>query len=165
MDKKTAGGGPLFDIGIHCLDSMRFVLNDDNVQTVKSLMTPDHSTGNVEKTSVLSLQFSRGTLATIYSSYVSSYRQGFIEFFGTKGSISAYQFTPSNVDAVLELKFGKEGNLENIKKENIHVPDLYKREIEHFSDCILNGTNPVIENTSSLHNQEILDLAVDNAKK
>ena len=165
LDKQTAGGGPLFDIGVHCLDSMRFVLNDDRVKTVKSLMTPDHTTGYVEKTSVLSLQFFQGTLATIYSSFVTSYRQGFIEFFGTKGSISAYQFTPSNIDTVLEIKFGKDGNLADVKKENIRVPDLYKLEIEHFSDCILNGTIPSIGNKNSLHNQEILEMAVNNAKK
>jgi 1,5-anhydro-D-fructose reductase (1,5-anhydro-D-mannitol-forming) len=165
LDKEAAGGGPLFDIAIHCLDSIRFVLNDDHVQNVKSMMFPDHSGGNVEKTSILTLQFSKGTLAAIYSSYDTPYRQGFIEFFGTKGSVSAYQFTPSNTDTILEFKFGKEGKIERIEKENIHVPDLYTCEVEHFSDCILNGTMPVVKNENSLHNQEILEMALNDSKK
>ncbi len=165
LDKHAAGGGPLFDIAIHCLDSLRFVLNDDRIQSVKSILMPVHSAGNVEMTSVLSLQFSTGILSTIYSSYQSSYRQGFIEFFGTKGSVSAYQFTPSNVDAQLEIKFGKEGKIERVEKEDIHVPNLYISEIEHFSECILNNTKPVVTAMNSLHNQEILEMALNDSKK
>ena len=165
LNKETAGGGPLFDIGIHCLDTMRYILDDDTVETVKSIMMPNHSTGNVEKTSVLALQFSQGVLATIYSSFESSYRQGFIEFVGTKGSISAYNFTPSNTEAVLEIKFGKEGKIDSIEKENFSIPNLYVKEVEHFSDCILHDKHPLITNTNSLHNQEILERAIHDSKK
>jgi predicted dehydrogenase len=109
LDKKNAGGGPLFDIGIHCLDSMRFVLNDDQVIKVNNLMNPQHTETGVEKTSLLSFQFSKGAIGSVYSSYESSYRQSFIEFYGTKGSISAFYFTPSNTPVTLEIKIGKDG--------------------------------------------------------
>jgi xylose dehydrogenase (NAD/NADP) len=160
LDKSEAGGGPLFDIAIHCLDSMRFVLGDDRAAAVQSLMKPDRASGNVELTNVLALQFSKGTLATIYSSYETPYRQGFIEFFGTKGSISAFQFTPSNTDTELEIKFGMNGKIDRVEKEAIRVPDLYTLEVEHFSDCIQQGTSPQITMEHSLHNQEILERAV-----
>ncbi len=160
LDKETAGGGPLFDIGIHSLDTIRFVLNDDQAVSVKSLMNPDHSTGKVEMTSVLSLQFSKGTLATIYTSYETPYRESFIEFIGTTGSISAYQFTPSNTETFIEIKRGKNGLVDSVEKETFHVPNLYTLEVEHFSDCILNDTEPSITVKDSLHNQEILEKAV-----
>lgn len=164
LDKETAGGGPLFDIGIHCMDTMRFVLNDDQVVNVKSFMNPDHSSGNVEMTSVLSLQFSKGTLATIYTSYETPYRESFIEFIGTTGSISAYQFTPSNTETFIEIKRGKNGFVDSIEKEAFRVPDLYTLEVEHFSDCILNDSEPIITVKDSLHNQEILEKAVFSVK-
>jgi predicted dehydrogenase len=165
LDRKEAGGGPLFDIAVHSLDSMRFVLGDDRATAVQSLMKPDRDSGAVEMTNVLSLQFSKGTLATIYSSYETPYRQGFIEFFGTKGSIAAYNFTPSNTDTELEIKFGANGRVDRIEKEPIRVPDLYTLEVEHFSDCILNGKEPEIAVDESLHNQEILERAVAGDKK
>ncbi|MFA5832647.1 MAG: Gfo/Idh/MocA family oxidoreductase [Bacteroidota bacterium] len=165
LNKETAGGGPLFDIGIHCLDTMRYILNDDTVETVKSVMMPNHATGNVEKTCVLALQFSKGVLATIYSSFESAYRQGFIEFVGTKGSISAFNFTPSNTETTLEIKFGKDGKIEKIEKENITVPNLYIKEVEHFSDCILHEIKPIVTNKNSLQNQEILERAIIDSKK
>ncbi|MCK9408309.1 MAG: Gfo/Idh/MocA family oxidoreductase [Bacteriovoracaceae bacterium] len=160
LDRNEAGGGPLFDIAIHCLDSLRFVLNDDRVTAVQSLMKPERTSGKVEMTNVLSLQFSLGTLATIYSSYETPYRQGFIEFFGTNGSISAFHFTPSNTDTELEIKFGVNGRIDRIEKEQIRVPDLYALEVAHFSDCLLRNEEPCVTMDHSLHNQEILERAV-----
>lgn len=161
LDKKNAGAGPLFDIGIHCLDSMRFVLNDDHIVNVNNMMNPQHTETEVEKTSLLSFQFSKGTIGTVYSSYESSYRQSFIEFFGTKGSISAFYFTPSNTQATVEIKMGKEGLIDSIQREEISVPNLYELEISHFSDCILNDTSPIVDAKTSLHNQHILELALN----
>ncbi len=160
LDKNAAGGGPLFDIAIHCLDSMRCILNDDRVEVVKSLMQPNHTASSVEKTSLLSLQFSKGTIATIYTSYETPYRQAFIEFFGTKGSMSAYHFTSSNTNTALEIKFGKEGKIDRIEKEEIYIPNLYTLEVEDFSNSILSNSVSVVNNKSSLHNQEILERAL-----
>jgi len=160
LDKKNAGGGPLFDIGIHCLDAIRFVLNDDHVMKVYNLMNPLHSETGVEKTSLLSFQFSKGTIGSVYTSYETAYRQSFIEFFGTKGSISAFYFTPSNTPTILEIKMGKDGLVDVVNREEISVPNLYELEISHFSDCILNNTNPIVDAKSSLHNQHILELAL-----
>lgn len=160
-DKNAAGGGPLFDIGIHCLDAIRFVL-DDTVVSVQSMSRSDNDARKVEKANAMTLRFSKGVLAAIYSSFESSYRQTFIEFMGTKGSISAYYFTPSNTPVILEIKTGTMGNLAGVTKEEIKVPNLYQLEVTHFSDCIINNTVPIITTESSLHNQEILDLALKN---
>lgn len=159
LNKEEAGGGPLFDIAIHCLDSLRYVLNDDTVDLVQSIRRTNPAAGSVEMTSVVSLKFSSGVLATIFSSYEPPYRQGYIEFFGTKGSIAAYQFTPSNTETVLEIKYGRNGRYDEIIKEHIRVPDLYLLEVEHFSDCILRDAPPIMTLHDALHNQEILDRA------
>lgn len=162
-DKNAAGGGPLFDIGIHCLDSLCFIL-DDTVDRVQSLMRNGDNVNAVEKTNVMSLRFSQGTLAAIYTSYESAYRQSFIEFIGSKGSVSAYNFTPSNVPATLEIKYGNSGTLDRVMKEEFNIPDLYQLEITHFSDCIMNGKEPAISAASVLHNQQILDIALNTAR-
>ncbi len=160
LDQKEAGAGPLFDIGVHCLDTMRFILGDDRVADVRSMMNNTPTSGKVETANVLSLHFSRGTLGTIYTSYETPYRHGFIEFFGTEGSISAFNFTPSRVEAVLELKRGEKGLVGSVTTERFTVPDLYTIEVERFSECILNGSEPPVPLEQSLHNQEILERAV-----
>lgn len=160
LDPKEAGAGPLFDIGIHCLDTMRYVLGDDRVVSVKSLLQPDRASGEVERTSVLSLGFAGGALGTIFSSYATPYRQTFLEFFGTAGSVSAYQFTTGSSESVLEIKRGEQGLASAVDRETYRIPNLYVMEVEHFAERILSGTAPVIPLESSLHNQEVLEQAV-----
>jgi len=162
-DKSIAGGGPLFDIAVHCLDAIRFVL-EDTVSEVQSILRPSESLSLVEKSSHLSLRTTRGVMCSIYSSFEAPYRRTFIEFIGTKGTISAYDFTPSNISVVLEKQTGVSGLIGKKEQERIIIPDLYEREIAHFSECIINGTEPVIDSFSALHNQEILDRALQNSR-
>ncbi len=157
-NKRIAGGGPLFDIGIHCLDSLRFILNDE-VADVKSLMRGDNG-DHVEKTNVLALRFKKGQLGTIYSSFETGYRQTSIEFQGTLGSVSASKFTPSKTSSIIETRFNTDGMIGDILKEEIIVPDLYELEVSHFSDCILHDQQPMVSAESSLHNQFILEQAI-----
>ncbi|MFA6541744.1 MAG: Gfo/Idh/MocA family oxidoreductase, partial [Bacteroidota bacterium] len=157
-NKETAGGGPLYDIGIHCLDSLRYVL-DDEVKNVTAMRRGFDET-KVESTSLLSLQFSKGPLGSVYSSFEAGYRQTYIEFQGTAGSVSAFNFTPSRTHSVIETKIGKDGSIGDVQKEEIDVPDLYELELSHFSDCILHNTEPLITAESALHNQFVLEQAV-----
>ena len=36
-----AGAGPIFDIGVHCIDTLRFILQDDATQEVVEVIGPD----------------------------------------------------------------------------------------------------------------------------
>jgi predicted dehydrogenase len=161
-DKQIAGGGPLFDIAIHCIDALRFVL-DDTVTGAHSVMSTGGEKNIVERSNIVSMRFTKGTIASVYTSFEAPYRQTFIECIGTSGSVSAQNFTPSNVTATLEVKKGKEGRIENVVQEEFLIPDLYELEISHFSDCILKNHDPFISAESALHNQEILEYSLKNS--
>lgn len=163
-DPVTAGAGPLYDIGIHCLDTMRFVLNDERVRTVQSIMHPAPGSGHVEGTSVLSLAFNSGTLATIHSSFEQNFRESYIEFMGTEGNIAAHQFSPSNTDTHIDIIRGVEGRREHVVQEPFHVPDLYTLEVEELARSIIERREPSIPVAEALHNQEILETAMNGAK-
>lgn len=85
-DPKVAGGGPIFDVGVHCLDTMRFLL-DDEVAKVHSVRSPQISS-STELTAFLSLQFTRGTPGSIYCSYETSFRRSYIEVVGESGVLA-----------------------------------------------------------------------------
>jgi hypothetical protein len=46
-DSAIAGAGPIFDIGVHCIDTLRFVLNDE-VTRVSASAASDERSGDVE---------------------------------------------------------------------------------------------------------------------
>ncbi len=160
-DMKTAGGGPIFDIGVHCLDTLRFVLDAD-VLSVAGKLEPIPSTARTETTVSLSLRLTNGTLASIHCSFDSSVRRSMMELIGTDGMLSATHFTVG--DRVTPLTIAQ-GAGENAQTEMITVPNLYVEEITHFSKCILEKRKPSIPGDEGLKNQIVLDAALKVEKR
>ena len=63
-DATLAGGGPIADVGVHCVDALRYILQDEVVQ-VSAQATRDAASRDVEAAAALVLGFSRGTLGTV----------------------------------------------------------------------------------------------------
>jgi len=159
FDQKIAGGGPLFDVGVHCLDTMRFIL-DDEVVSVKSHLEPPPTDTRTESTATVLLRFSRGRLGTIYCSYATPIRKSFIEVVGTDGILSARNFTLSNATIPLSFVKGNNDKEDAMTVEEIPVPNLYVDEVTRFSNCILTGAKPEIDGGVGLANQRVLDEAL-----
>jgi predicted dehydrogenase len=56
-DAKIAGGGPIADVGVHCIDALRYILSDEVVRVTVSGMSDQ--AGEVEAAAVLSLEFAK----------------------------------------------------------------------------------------------------------
>ena len=149
----------MFDVGVHCLDTLRFVL-DDEVVSVKSFLQPVPTELRTEEVANLSLAFSRGTLASIHCSYRAPMRRRYIEIVGEKGMMSSPEFTVGRTMIPLTITFGQEDQPTETHTEEIHVPDLYVEEITHFSECVLKGQDPASPGANGLANQRVLDQAM-----
>ena len=159
FDRKLAGGGPIYDIGVHGLDTLRFILNDEVVLT-KSDLIPRPTAKKTEESANILLKFSRGTLGSIYCSFTAPLRRTFIEFIGTKGIISAYGFTQNSTTISLRITMGKDGKEEPASLEEIAVPNLYVEQVTRFSANIIDGTEPFAPGSTGLKNQIVLDAAM-----
>ena len=159
VDRMIAGGGPIFDIGVHCLDTTRFLL-DDEVVSVKSQLDPAPTTMITESTAQLALKFSRGTTASIFCSYAAPIRRTSIEIIGEKGILSAENFTWSGNTLTLKIVLGENDRIAETREENIVVPNLYEKEVTLFSESILNNTPSPVPGEEGLKNQLVLDEAM-----
>jgi predicted dehydrogenase len=159
VDRNIAGGGPIFDIGVHCLDTTRFLL-DDEVISVKSQLDPAPSAVTTESTAQLALKFSGGTTAGIFCSYVAPIRRTYIEVIGEKGILSAENFSWSGNTLLLKVMLGENDKIIESREETIVVPNLYEKEVTLFSKCILNNTTSPIPGEEGLKNQRVLDAAM-----
>jgi len=160
MDQTVAGGGPVFDVGVHCLDTMRFLL-DDEVASVKSELTSTPQ--GTESTAQIALRFSKGALGSIYCSYESPVRRSYIEIIGTEGLCSALDFTRSGVRVDLNIIRGSNDMESDRRTESFDVPDLYAREVSLFSESILRDGPSPVPGEEGLANQRVLDAAVGRA--
>ena len=159
FDRRIAGGGPIYDIGVHCLDTLRFVL-DDEVSSVESQLEPMPTDETTESIAHLQLKFSRRTIASILCSFVAPIRRTWIEIVGTDALISASDFTVGERETPLTVTRGWKDQPEDVRVEKFVVPNLYVEEVSHFSDCILNNREPILSGLNGLQNQWVLDRAM-----
>jgi 1,5-anhydro-D-fructose reductase (1,5-anhydro-D-mannitol-forming) len=158
FDPKVAGGGPLYDVGVHCLDTLRYVL-DDEVESFTSEVQPRPTQSRTENTGVILLRFTRGAIGSIFCSYVMPVRSRMLEVVCSEGIISAPEFTVPNETLTLTVTRGKNDKPASVITERIAVPNLYIEEVTHFSDCILNDKQPMLTGKSALENLRVVERA------
>src|SRR5260370_27685669 len=86
-NRSISGGGPIADVGVHCIDALRYILQDEP-RLVSATGRPDQGSGDVEAAGVLTLEVRRGTLATVLVSTRAHYRTP-LEIVGDAGVLRA----------------------------------------------------------------------------
>jgi len=153
-DASLAGSGPIFDIGVHCIDSLRFILQDA-VTHVSAVGESDDRSGSVESSATLTLKFSRGTIATVLVSFRAQYRTP-IEFIGGSGVIRADNAL--TVDHPIELQILSDGAVVESRTVSNHL--AYAEQVDAFADAI-EGRSPFpAPGEEGWKNQEVLDAAL-----
>jgi predicted dehydrogenase len=158
-DRVVAGGGPIFDIGIHCLDTLCYVL-DDTVASVRSQLSPQPTRTTTERSAILSLLLSKGTVASITCSFEAPVRQNIIEIVGTEGSAMVQDFTQGSRNLTLQIGRRIDGTRLASEQREIDVPNMYVEEVTAFSRCILEGLESPVPGIVGVRHQEVLDLSL-----
>jgi predicted dehydrogenase len=156
-DANLAGAGPIFDVGVHCIDTLRYILRDEVTRASTSAITDERS-GNVEAAASLTLEFSRGTLGTVLVSYRADYRSP-LEIVGETGVIRANDAL--NVEHPIEIQLVRGGvAVETVTASNNLV---YAMQADAFADAV-EGKEFPIPGEEGWQNQEILDGALRSVK-
>jgi predicted dehydrogenase len=152
-DLAIAGGGPIADVGVHCVDALRFILQDE-VERVTARGFSDHMSGDVEAAAALILEFSRGTLGTVAVSFRAEYRTP-LEIIGDAGVLRADNGL--TVDRTLQLELRRGGTV--VESETVSNESAYTRQVEAFADAVEGKSEFPIPGEEGWQNQEILDAA------
>jgi len=152
-DPAIAGGGPVADVGVHCIDTLRFVLQDE-VLRVSAREIPGRKPENVEAGAALLLEFSRGTLATVMVSFRAEYRTPF-ELIGESGVLRADDAL--NVEHPILLELRRSGTVAETKTVSNRL--AYARQVDAFADAVEGKADFPISGEEGWRNQRILDAA------
>ena len=156
-DASLAGAGPIFDVGVHCIDTLRYILQDEVVR-VSAAATSDERSGSVEAAACLTLEFSRGTLGTIPVSFRAEYRTP-IEVVGETGVIRADDAL--NVEHPIDIQLWRNGAVAETAEASNHL--VYAMQADAFADAV-DGREFLIPGEEGWQNQEILDAALRSIK-
>jgi 1,5-anhydro-D-fructose reductase (1,5-anhydro-D-mannitol-forming) len=152
-DPALACGGPIGDVGIHCIDALRFVLNS-RVAAVNTLARADEKSAPLEAYAAIGLDFACGAMGTVSVSTRGIYRS-VVEVTGETGTIaSEYGLTAdTDVDVVL-WRAGKAQERKTVSSAN-----GYTLMLDSFSDWVQGRGEYRATGLDGLHNQQVLDAA------
>ncbi len=153
-----SGGGPVADVGVHCIDALRFIL-DDEVPRVTARGVSDPQSGEVEAAAILTLEFDRGTIAAVMVSIRAEYRTP-LELVGETGVLRADNGL--TVDSPINLQLRRGGSV--IETETISNRYAYARQVDLFSAAIEGHGQFPVPGEQGWQNQEVLDAAYRSMK-
>jgi predicted dehydrogenase len=164
--KVLAGGGALADMGIHALDTARFLLGDPQPVSVYARIGTYYKDFDVDDTGVIIVNWDNGTTSYIESGWWQPHADGpeaATQLYGTKGF---GQLFPTRLE------------LPNVKQEKLDVIDpgfvfpraehcpqsMYDDQMAYFIKCIKTGQMPVPGGVEGLVNMRIVDAAYKSAR-
>ncbi|MGH9504983.1 MAG: Gfo/Idh/MocA family protein [Terriglobales bacterium] len=157
-DPALAGGGPIVDVGVHCVDSLRYILQDEVVR-VSARGQHDLGPEAVESAALLTLEFSRGTLGTVAVSFRAEYRTP-VELVGETGVLRADDALTVDRPITLELRRG--GSI--IETHQVSNRLAYARQVDAFAAAVEGKSSFPVPGEEGWQNQEILDAAFRSMK-
>jgi predicted dehydrogenase len=150
-NRAIAGGGPIADVGVHCIDALRYILQDEP-QWVSAVGRSDERSGDVEAAAILTLEFERGTLATVLISTRTQYRTP-LEIVGDAGVIRADDALNAEHPVKIELWRGGEV----VAQDTVSNQLAYARQVDAFAAAVEGREEFPVLGTEGWRNQIILD--------
>ena len=157
-DAAVAGAGPIFDIGVHCIDTLRFILQDEVVQ-VSAVASSDERSKDVESAAVLTLKFSQGAIGTVLVSFRADYRTP-LEITGEAGVLRADDAL--NVEHPIQIELRRGGKTLESSAASNHL--AYGLQVDAFADWVEGKAEFPAPGEQGWQNQEILDAALRSIK-
>ena len=151
-DPAIAGGGAIGDVGVHCIDALRYILQDEIMRVSTSGIT-DGSNG-VDLAAIMTLGFTRGTLGTVLVSYIPEYRTP-MEFTGDGGNLFANDGL--TVDRPVQIELRRGGKI--VESETVSNHLAYARQVDAFSAAVEEKAKFPVLGEEGWQNQTILDAA------
>ncbi len=149
---RPVGGGPLYDIGVYCINAARYCFGEEPVSVhATATRGADRRFRKIDETVAATLRFKGDRLATFTCSFGAADR-GTYTIMGTRGSLTldpAYEYT---VGLSYRLKVG-----ERVQTKKFAKSDQFAPELLYFSDCIIHNREPEPSGAEGLADVRIIE--------
>lgn len=169
--KRFAGGGALADMGIHAIDTARFLLGDPLPVSVYARIGTYYRDFDVDDTGVILLNWDNGVTSYLESGWWQPYADGPEAGTQLYGRTGLAQLFPTGLwmpqgPAIC----GVSGEWDTVDpgfpfpRPEHCPPSMYDAQMAHFVDCIRAGRTPVPGGAEGLINMRIVDAAYESAR-
>jgi predicted dehydrogenase len=160
FDRKLAGGGSLVDVGVYCVNTTRWLTDQEPVEAMAYSWTVDPVRFNeVEENIAFRLTFPEGLVLQATSSYGAA-QASFLHVHGEKGWAA---LDPAYAYDEERRLFGKIGGRWFEKK--FKVMDEFALELDAFSDCIRCKRDPAPDGHEGLGDVVVMQAIYRSARE
>jgi len=153
-----SGGGPLMDVGVHCLDLLNFLL-EEKITEIAGFTDNIVFDFQVEDTGIIVIKFSGGTYGIVDSCFNIPCSKNVFEIYGSKGSLFGEYSIGQEPTGSLKAIIGDEQREFDLKHKNMYVA-----EVEYFSNCVEADEQPIPAGKEGLNNLKVILSAYESAK-
>jgi len=157
LNKALSGGGPLLDVGIYCLNAMRYLTAEEPTKFAAFVSTIDHDGRftSVEENTSWTMQFPSGIQAVCTTTY-GAQMPGFYRVYGSKGWLEVDEFGYQGLRLTARYSNG-DGSITNLNELNPEKdPKQFTREADYFTECILTNRTPLTAGEEGLRDMEYM---------
>ena len=151
------GGGPLYDIGIYCMNAARYCLGEDPVEVwAAGTRSKDPRFRDVDETVAAVMRFKDERVASFTCSFGAADKSVY-SITGTKGSVTLDPAFEYAVGLSYRLKVGERETRKKFSKSDQFAPELL-----YFSDCVLNDRDPEPSGEEGLADVQIIEAMLES---
>jgi len=163
--KALAGGGALVDMGIHAIDTARFLLGDPLPVNVYAHIGTYYGNYDVDDTAELVIEWKNGTTSTVEAGWWQPHADGpeaGTRLYGDEGYASVFPTYIEQPNIKLQTVEKILSGLPYPRDEHCEQ-EMYNRQMAHFFECIREDKTPVPGGEEGLINMKILQAAYTSA--
>lgn len=145
------GGGPVFDMGVYCINAARYLFRDEPVEvTAVRGNSGDQRFQKTEEMMSVVLRFPEDRLASFTVSFGATHASRYTVI-GTNGMLTADPAYSYATDVKLSVTTDGESSQHTYRKRDQFAPELI-----YFSDCILQNREPEPSGEEGLADVQII---------
>lgn len=163
--KQLAGGGAMADMGVHALDTTRFLLGDPRPVSVYAKIGTHYGDYDVDDTGVIIVEWDNGTTSYIETGWWQPHSdspEAGAQLYGLHGFGSVFPTRlelPNQAEHKIEIVDGGFGTSES------HQPQsLYDAQLEYFVECVKKNQTPVPGGLEGWTNMKVVDAAYESSR-
>jgi predicted dehydrogenase len=165
VQKRAAGGGALADMGIHALDTARFLTGDPLPVSVYARIGTYYKDYDVDDTGVILVNWDNGVTSYIESGWWQPHMDGPEASTQIYGTLGFGQTFPTYLDVPNPEKREVERLDPAFPPRPDHCPqEMYDAQMAYFVDCIQTGCVPVPGTEEGVINTRVVDAAYESAR-
>ncbi|UAK26579.1 Gfo/Idh/MocA family oxidoreductase [Sphingomonas nostoxanthinifaciens] len=160
--KAMAGGGSLFDIGLYCLNTARFVTGEEPVEIYATTYSPpnDPRFAEVEETISFMLRFPSSTIANCFASYGG--RDDKHQRLNLETAVldmpNVYQYQGQQLTVTAREQDATSENRLVLAPKN-----QFATEIDHMADCVITGRKPYTPGEEGVQDHKMMEAIYESA--